>query len=420
MRITRLSPHPAEAPIYEILEVAAAGAGLPPFSPEAQALLADFARMLARDGEARTYPELQALAFWLRKAELTRLADEFAASTPPDAVSVPRGLVFHVPPANVDTIFVYSWALSLLAGNRNIVRLSSKESPQASIVLRLLDELVTSSASPSLRGGSQFITYPHDEEITAAISGRCDVRVIWGGDATVGAIRRGALPPHAKEITFPDRSSLAAIDASAFLALGEDDRAELARQFYNDAYWFDQAGCSSPRVVVWRGPRATGEAAAAAFFDLIAETVVERGYRIDTAIALSKQLFLHQAAIDLPVEGARWISNEVVTVDVDDLSTRWEDHPGGGFFLQHFIDDLESIAAFITRRDQTLTHFGFEESELREMVRSLNGVGIDRVVPVGQALTFHRLWDGYDLLRELTRLVHVEPTTRERRHDGGN
>ncbi|MFC6804089.1 acyl-CoA reductase [Deinococcus caeni] len=40
---------------------------------------------------------------------------------------MPRGLVFHVPPANVDTIFIYSWLMSVLAGNRNVIRLSSRE-----------------------------------------------------------------------------------------------------------------------------------------------------------------------------------------------------------------------------------------------------------------------------------------------------
>src|SRR5229473_1854189 len=46
--------------------------------------------------------------------------------TPGGVRRFPRGLVFHVPPANVDTIFVYSWALSALAGNRNVVRISPR------------------------------------------------------------------------------------------------------------------------------------------------------------------------------------------------------------------------------------------------------------------------------------------------------
>jgi len=38
----------------------------------------------------------------------------------------------------------------------------------------------------------------------------------------------------------------------------------------------------------------------------------------------------------------------------------------------------------------------------------LNGRGIDRIVPLGKALTFNRYWDGYDLLAEMIRHVYVE------------
>ena len=33
-----------------------------------------------------------------------------------------RGVVFHIAPKNVDTIFVYSFVLSLLCANKNIIR----------------------------------------------------------------------------------------------------------------------------------------------------------------------------------------------------------------------------------------------------------------------------------------------------------
>ena len=33
--------------------------------------------------------------------------------------------------------------------------------------------------------------------------------------------------------------------------------------------------------------------------------------------------------------------------------------------------------------------------------------GLSRIVPVGQALNFDAVWDGYDLLRELTRTIRL-------------
>ena len=63
----------------------------------------------------------------------------------------------------------------------------------------------------------------------------------------------------------------------------------------------------------------------------------------------------------------------------------------------------------VSRKDQTLTAHGFSDSELTQFARSLHGRGIDRIVPFGQALSFGSLWDGYDLLAELTRTINVSP-----------
>jgi hypothetical protein len=54
-----------------------------------------------------------------------------------------------------------------------------------------------------------------------------------------------------------------------------------------------------------------------------------------------------------------------------------------------------------------MTVSGFAGDELARFVRAVNGRGIDRIVPFGEALTFGRFWDGYDLLQELTRRVHA-------------
>jgi len=55
-----------------------------------------------------------------------------------------------------------------------------------------------------------------------------------------------------------------------------------------------------------------------------------------------------------------------------------------------------------------VTHFGVEAADLRAFARRLNGRGVDRLVPVGRALSFHRYWDGHDLLQGLCRRVHLE------------
>ena len=79
-------------------------------------------------------------------------------------------------------------------------------------------------------------------------------------------IRRSPFAPHAGEITFPDRYSLAAIRADAYAVLPEQKRDYLADQFYNDSFWFDQLACSSPRLLVWCGQKSSAKAASSDFF----------------------------------------------------------------------------------------------------------------------------------------------------------
>ena len=87
-----------------------------------------------------------------------------------------------------------------------------------------------------------------------------------------------------------------------------------------------------------------------------------------------------------------------------DIPRRWL---GVGTFPQARVDSLGDLAPIVVRRDQTVTHFGFVADELVTFARSLAGRGVDRIVPLGTALDFAAIWDGYDLMREFTRITSV-------------
>jgi hypothetical protein len=71
------------------------------------------------------------------------------------------------------------------------------------------------------------------------------------------------------------------------------------------------------------------------------------------------------------------------------------------------VGSLLELVPHIERADQTLAVAGLDQVDLRAFVDALVGRGIDRIVPIGQALQFDRMWDGYDLLQEFTRRVVV-------------
>ena len=68
---------------------------------------------------------------------------------------------------------------------------------------------------------------------------------------------------------------------------------------------------------------------------------------------------------------------------------------------------LAEVAGFIRDSDQTITYFGWERGEIEAVAASRAGPGVSRWAPIGTALDFDFIWDGYDIPFELTRLVRV-------------
>ncbi|NUT94724.1 MAG: gamma-glutamyl phosphate reductase [Saccharothrix sp.] len=367
--------------------------------------LVSFARKLLAPTTARRFPELASLGFFLRRGEIAKV---LASLTRSDALRFPRGLVFHVPPANVDTIFVYSWALSALAGNRNVVRISPRSAGAASTVVDALNEALA-DAHPAVAQTQVMVTYDRDDTVTAALSAACDLRVIWGGDRAVTEVRRHPLAPHARDLTFPDRASFAAVSVAGWQAASAEQRRDAAVGFYNDSYWFDQAACASPRALFWVGDSSGASAASAEFLGLLSEVVAAKGFTVEPAMAVQKRVSAYGVAADGHARSIHFAGNAVATVELtapEDVPREWL---GAGTFPLATLPTLEALAPMVERKDQTLSVFGFSHDELRALAEHLAGRGIDRIVPFGSALTFSELWDGYDLLSEFTRLVTVKP-----------
>ena len=72
---------------------------------------------------------------------------------------------------------------------------------------------------------------------------------VLGGDATVEHVRQFPIPVRGRDMVFPDRHSLAVLDAASVAALDEDGLASLANRFFDDAFWFDQANTSAIALV---------------------------------------------------------------------------------------------------------------------------------------------------------------------------
>jgi hypothetical protein len=379
---------------------------LPPFDPVVLDFIDAVSKRLLLEVATRSLSELMVVAHWMRMAHLLELRREFRRQ---EGLRVARGVVVHFAPANVDSIFLYSWFLSLLVGDSNLVRLSTRRGLQMNYLLATINHVLDQPAFAAIRARNLILSYEHDDSVSTILSAGCDVRVLWGGDQTIAALRRLELPPLATELVFADRFSLAALNAAAIVGLQHKPFHELVCQFFNDTFWFDQLACSSPRLVAWIGERNDLIAAQKRFWPALKAYVTERRVSYPAVVGINRMTALYACAargeIDhLPVPVTEFPARAHLGHGI--LGFR-EHHCGGGLFFETERSALPLLADILTSKDQTLCYFGFNRDDLTQLARILPTRSIDRMVPVGRALAFSHVWDGVDLLHAFSRRVDI-------------
>jgi len=358
-------------------------------------------RLILSNRRLNRIPALTALGFWLRRSNISRIVDENAhLFSLPNTRVFPLGKVFHVCPSNVDTIFVYSLFVSLLAGNKNILRISSREQPEfLDFLFEIINQLLSNEKYSVLRDYINLISYPHSEEISTYLSGSSDARIIWGGDRTAGIFKSLKGNPRSRDIVFSDRFSFSLVGANGLLLASVAERKDMIKRFYNDSYTFDQKGCSSPQEIYFLGSEDECVAASTLFYEALDEVASEE-YELDDASLTS--LKFNQVVHDA-IEGiaSKIVFQTAVTYAVTKEKELLSHACGGGYFYQRSIRSVKEIRSVISPKIQTISYYGLGKNELEELLKLTYGLGVDRIVPFGSALNFDYVWDGYNLIEAL-------------------
>jgi len=378
---------------------------LPPYAPEAVAFLTAWSKRLMARPDIRAYPDAASFAYWCRPANLARLQRELGR----DHLRMGRGVALHIAPANVPVNFAYSFAFGLLAGNVNIVRVPESLPVQADVLCTVANDLLTQPEHAHIAAITTLLSYPRDDIVTQRLSAVADVRLLWGGDQTIHHLRRMPASPRCVDIAFADRYSLCLLSGPAVLAAESKALKALIIGFYNDVFLLDQNACSSPHLVLWQGTTQEIEAAQARFWNAM-QAFLQTKAQSPGIHAVDKYTHLCRTAI--LVKGAKAMpkkDNRVFRVALDELPENIADLRGRfGFFFETIDNDLAQLRRIVTTRYQTLTCFGVDAHVLAETVVSHGFAGIDRVVPVGKAMDIGVIWDGYDLIRTMSRIVATQ------------
>jgi hypothetical protein len=377
---------------------------LVPFDDSVITFLDKLSGLLMNHPQGRDFPEIITFGFYVRKSSITKLKRSYV-----DLKSnVGRGVSFHIAPSNVPINFAYSLLVGLLSGNACVVRVSSKSFPQTDIVSNAICKLLDRLEFAELKRYVSLVRYERDSEINNFFSNLCDVRVIWGGDDTIAELRKSPLPPRSFDITFADRYSFCIIKAPEYLNI--QGKKKIAYDFYNDTYLFDQNACSAPRLIYWVGGSKDILKAKEIFWKSLHEVLLEKKYTIQSMTAINKYSASCNAVLDynsvaLPIASDNLISRIELKSLYSDVTERT---CAGGSYFEYSDQAPDKLLNFVSRKFQTLTYIGFKRGELVSFFAGKGIVGLDRIVPCGRASAFGLIWDGYDLIRHMSRVVSIE------------
>lgn len=368
-----------------------------PFTDEVIEFLDAISKKLMKLKIAKIYPDVVTFGFWLRKASILQMKKVFEKQD--ENMYLGRGIIFHIAPSNVPVNYAYSLMAGLITGNANIVRLPSKDFPQVGIINEVIKEVL--EEYKDMKPYIILARYDRNQKINDLLSRICDVRIIWGGDATIAELRRSVLTPRAEEITFADRYSLMVIASDIYLEM--KNKNQIAEEFYNDTFFTDQNACTSPRIVIWMGENIPE--AKKIFWETLHE-LVEKRYVLQPIQGINKLTSSYLATV--AYEGTvieEHKDNFIVRVRVPKITAELMDlKDNSGYFFEYDCDDLTELFDLCDdKRCQTISYIGN-----RKMFNTLlekGPKGIDRIVPVGKTMDFELIWDGYNLMERLTRTI---------------
>jgi len=375
-----------------------------PFFEDVIRFLEELSCEILLDKEAKLFSDVISFGFWCRKSNLIKISEEYKNINN----RIGLGVVFHIAPSNVPVNFAFSYAFSILAGNSNIVRVPSKNFKQIEIICRIINKILFQIKHKSIFEKTLFVRYLQDNEVTSYLSSKCNARIIWGGDFTVNAIREIPIPSRSIDISFSDRYSFSIINPISIGELSEISLNRLAENFYNDTYLMDQNACSSPHLIVWKAPKNINtENQKERFWNAI-RGIAEKKYDLQPVNAIDKFTSICKDALSNDFISTNLQSNFLYQVKIDNVPEKVTNlNEKYGYFYEFAIEDIKELAKIVETKIQTITYFGIQKNEILNFIIDEGLIGVDRIVPIGTALDIGIYWDGYDLIRTLSRHILV-------------
>ena len=92
-----------------------------PFNEDILKSIDSLSKKILHSKEARKFSEIMSLGFWMRKSNIFNYKKRYGEDV--TKFSNGLGMLFHIPPSNIETGFAYSLFFGLITGNTNVLRI---------------------------------------------------------------------------------------------------------------------------------------------------------------------------------------------------------------------------------------------------------------------------------------------------------
>lgn len=348
--------------------------------------------------------EVISFGFWCRKNNILNYSKDFDFND----LRVGRGISFHVTPSNVPLNFCYSMAFGLLSGNTCMIKISNKNFTEVNIMINYLNKILRKKKFHFLKSVIKiFRTKKNESLITEYLSSISDLRLIWGGNNTINLFKKMNTKINTQDIFFRDRYSISVLNADKIIKINNDDFKKLVNNFYNDTMIYDQNACTAPHIIYWFGSNI--KSARNKFWNKFS-LLVNNKYKLDLFQVYDKYKIINEYLVNEPYAERVDVHNKTIyTIQLKKIPKEVQSFRGRwGVFLEVNSRSINKLKSIIDENLQTVTYFGFKKEIFDKYLRSNKINGIDRIVPVGQSLNMSLKWDGYDLMKILTRYVEIK------------
>ena len=374
-----------------------------PFNKISLSFIEDLREELKKNKKIYEYPELAYFVFWLRKSKIKKIEDDFKDKKLRNG----RGLVLHISSSNLPTNFIYSFIFGLLSGNSNIVKIPSAPFPEKKILISAINNIFKKKKFKLLKKTNLFLNIERNSKNFIKISKNCDARVIWGGDNSVMSIRNVPIKPRSIELVFPDRYSFCVMKSSFLNNPGKKRQIELAAEkLFRDTYNLSQLACNSPHFIFIIGK--IKEKNLNLFWEYFLK-IIKKKVKFENSISFEKFDKLISNIIKInSISSVKRFGNYLHLVNLDSIDEIENIRGKNGIFFVKKIKKMSELKRYITEKCQTISYLGFNKKEMLEFVAKNNLDGVDRIVPIGQAMDIDVVWDGYEVLKHLSRVITID------------